>query len=120
MAALERRGGRARGRGAAGRLVAPVQAVGDEAVLEELARVAEGEASRLRSQHDQKEALARAPGGDGQVVARLVGEPRLQRLHAAGIVEERDAPAVHAPTVDEGLSAQDRARGGIVGDEVDR
>src|SRR5215510_1401575 len=64
----------------------------DEAVAQELLGVAEGETPRLGAHHDQEEALARPPRRDGEVVARLAREARLQRLHAARILEERDAP----------------------------
>src|SRR5215467_2239215 len=89
----------------------------DEAVAQELLGVVEGQAPRLRSQDDQEEALTLAPCRDGEVVARLAGETRLERLYPAGILEEGDAAAMHTAAVHEARPAQKGARGGIVLDE---
>src|SRR5262249_4710724 len=66
----------------------------DEAVPQELLGVAEGQAARLRSEHDEEEPLPLAPRGDGEVVARFPREARLEGLYPAGILEEGDAAAV--------------------------
>src|SRR3989338_3662750 len=79
-------GGAARRRRPPGRL-APPDPFGYEPVLQEPSCVAEGEAARLGPEDHEEETLARTPGRHGQVVARLVGEAGLERLHAAGIVE---------------------------------
>src|SRR2546428_306447 len=63
----------------------------DEAVVQDLSRVEEGETARMRTQHDHEELLAAAPGRHREVVACLLREARLQRLDAARVVEERDA-----------------------------
>src|SRR5215831_14114614 len=90
----------------------------DEAIPQELLGVAEGQAARLRSEHDEEEALSLTPRGDGEIVARLAGEAGLEGLHPAGILEERDASAVHAAAVHEARPPEERARGGVVLDEV--
>ena len=100
---------RGRGRGLEAGLV--------EAVAEDGLRVAEGEAAGLGAQRDQDELLARLPGGDREVVARLAGEAGLERLHATRIAEQRDVPAVDPPAVHERRPPEERARGGIVVEE---
>src|SRR4029453_1478628 len=94
-----------RRRRAARGVIADVQARGDEPVLQDLARSAEGLAARVRAQDDQEEALPGPPGGDCEVVTRLVGEAGLERLHPARVVEERDAARVDPPAEHEGLAA---------------
>src|SRR5262245_10389861 len=89
----------------------------DEAVAQELLRVPERQAARLRPHHDQEEALSLAPGRDGEVVAGFAREAGLEGLHAARILEERDAAAVDPAAVHEARSAQERPRGRIVLDE---
>src|SRR5215467_6014309 len=108
---------RGRGRGPL-RLGRDLEAGLDEAVPQELLGVAEGQAARLCPEHDEEEALSLAPRGDGEIVAGLAGETRLEGLHPAGILEERDASAVYAAAVHEARPPEERARGGIVLDEV--
>src|SRR5688572_3502127 len=86
----------------------------DEAVLEEPLGVQEGQRARSRTQHDHQELLTAAPCGHRQVVARLVGEAGLERLHPTRIVEERNVTRVHASAVDERLSSQQRPRHRVV------
>src|SRR5215472_4115345 len=106
-----------RGRGPL-RLGRDLKAGLDEAVPQELLGVAEGQAARLCPEHDEEEALSLAPRGDGEIVAGLARETRLEGLHPAGILEERDASAVYAAAVHEARPPEERARGGVVLDEV--
>ncbi len=62
-----------------------------------------------RAEHDHHELLAAPPRGHGQVVAGLVGEAGLERLHPERVVEERNVPRIDPAAVDEGLPAQERA-----------
>src|SRR5882672_7370744 len=89
----------------------------DEAVMQELLGVEEGQRARARAEHDHEELLAAAPGGHGEVVAGLLREARLERLHAARIAEERDVARVDAAAVDECLAAEQRPRHRVVLDQ---
>src|SRR6187397_906683 len=79
-----------------------------EAEAQQALGVDEGHRARAGAQHDHEELLAVAPGRHREVVAGLVGEAGLERLHAARIAEERDVARVHTAVVDEGLAAQER------------
>src|SRR5882724_1691915 len=109
--------GRRRRRGPA-RLLDRLDACLSESEAQHFLGVAEGQAARLRAQHDEEKALAGAPGGDGEVVARFPGEAGLEGLHAPGILEEGNAARMHAPTEVEADSAEEWPRGGVVLHEV--
>src|SRR5712692_4252786 len=95
--------GRRRRRGPA-RLLDRLDAGLGESEAQHFLGVAEGQAARLRAQHDEEKALTGAPGGDGEVVARFPREAGLESLHAPGILEEGDAAGVHALLEDEAAS----------------
>src|SRR2546423_1706890 len=88
----------------------------DEPVMQELLGIEEGQRARARAEHDHEELLAAAPGGHGEVVACLLREARLERLHATRIAEERDVPRVDAAAIDECLPAEQRTRHRVVVD----
>jgi hypothetical protein len=70
--------------------------------------------------HHHDELLAIAPGRHRQVVPGLLGEARLQRLHAQGIVEEGDLAGVDAAAVDERLPAQEQPGGRVLLEQSQR
>ena len=85
--------------------------------MQELLGVEERQRTRARAEHDHEELLAAAPRGHGEVVACLLREARLERLHATRIAEERDVPRVDAAAVDECLAAEQRTRHRVVVDQ---
>src|SRR5262245_59618045 len=80
----------------------------DEAVMQQLLGIEERQRSCAGAEHDHQELLAVAPRGDREVVSRLLGEARLERLHTARVAEERDVARVDTPTIDERLAAEQR------------
>ena len=107
-----RAGGRARadGLGRAARALGTSSPVFDEAEAQEPLGVEKRLRARPSAEHDHQELLAVAPRRHGEVVAGLVGEARLERLHAARIPEERDVARVHPAVVHERLAAEQRPR----------
>src|SRR2546421_5119550 len=84
-----------------------LQARLDEAVVQQLLGVEKRQRSGARAEDDHQKLLAATPGGDREVVAGLVREAGLERLHATGIAEQRNVARVDTTAVQERLATEE-------------